>query len=380
MPTPPARCTNSGFGEFSEGHRIDLERYFCVMPILKDDVLLKQLKSAQWEPLYFLYGEETLVLEKAVGLLLKKAVDPAFESFNLQRFDGESLAFNDLQTAYDALPMMAPYKCITVKDWNLEKVGKQEFSLFCQMLEDPNPSTILVLFYTRQELEVKKGSKFKKAMELFQKKGVVCEFGLKDKAALKKDLISYCAKGKVTLPPEVCDKLIDQCGSQLTILRQEADKLIAYAGAGGTVTAQAVDALCIKTVQNTAFDLSNAILQHQYGRAFSILDHLFFLRTEPVLILGALNMSFIDLYRVKTAQTAGLSAAQVVRDFKYRSQYRVTKLYKDVARFSLEQIRSCIGSLEKADRLIKSSRMEPRLVLEQMLGEMMVESRGGRRP
>lgn len=341
------------------------------MPVMEYNALLKQIKSRQWVPLYFLYGSETLLLQNAVKTLLKQAVEPAFESFNLQRFDGETLSFPDLETAYTALPMMAEYKCVAVKDWNLEKVGKQELGLLTEMLSDPNPSTILVLYYTKQELDVQKGSKFKKVREICEKKGVVCEFSVPDKGSLRKYLTSYCTKAKVTFPSEVCDYMVERCGAQLSVLVNETDKLIGYTGAGGTITREAVDALCIPSIQNTAFDLSNAILQGQYAKAFGVLDHLFSLRTEPVMILGAMNMSFIDLYRVKAAQTAGLSAADVVRDFKYRSQYRVTKLYKDVTRFSMEQIRGCLGCLEKADRLLKSSKMDSRLILEQMLGEMM---------
>lgn len=346
------------------------------MPLLTDDALNKSIKSGERYPFYFLYGEETQLLQNTLALLLKKTVTPGFESFNLQRFDGERVTLNDVQTAYEALPMMAECKCVTVNDWNLDKLNKGDFDAFMNLLTNENPSTVLVLFYTNAAIDVAKSAKFKKICAIIEKKGVVCAFGLKDKATLRKALTSRCKKAGLVLPPAVCDAIIDRCGTSYGVLLNEMDKLISYAQ-DGEITMQAVELLCTESVQNTAFDLSNAVLQNNYARAFAILDRLFYLRMDPILMMGALNMSFIDLYRVKTAQTIGLSSDHVIADFHYRAKFRVTKLYKDVTRFSMEQIRHCICCLEKADRLLKSSKLDSRIILEQMLGEMSA-NRGAR--
>ncbi len=77
---------------------------------------------------------------------------------------------------------------------------------------------------------------------------------------------------------------------------------------------------------------------------------------------------------MKAAQLSGIGSDQVISDFHYRSKYQIQKLSQDVSRFSISQIRSCIASLEKADRLLKSSRLDNRIILEQMLGEMISAS------
>ena len=339
------------------------------MAVWKDDVLNKSIKQGEIYPLYFFYGAETNLMENTLSLLLKKIIPPAFESFNLQKFDGDGIVFNQFQTAYEALPMMTQYKAVVVKNWNIEKMSKNDFEIFLEMLKDPNPSTVFILYITNTNIDVKKGTKFKKVIERVTKSGIVCEFSLKDKASLKKAIVNRCAKAKVSIAPEVCEKLIDACGFHSDVLMNETDKLIQYAD-GGEITVQAVEELCVESIENTAFDLSNAILEGRFDKAFSILNRLFYLRIEPVMMIGALSMSFIDLYRIKTAQVIGLSSDDVIKDFQYRSKYRITKLYKDVPRFSADQIRQCLSCLEKADRLLKSSRMEAKAVMEQMLGEM----------
>lgn len=340
------------------------------MPVMSDEALNKALKQNEIHPLYLLYGEEVHLLKNSLGILLKKAVDPTFQNFNFQKFDGEGLSLQQLQTAYEALPMMADKKCITVKNWTIDKLGKADFDSFLEMLSPPNLSAVLVLYYTNNSFDPKKNSKFKKIHEIISKQGICCEFGFKSKSALRKAIAARCGKANTPVSSAVCDYFIDRCGSNFSILLHEIDKLIAYAD-GSEITKEMVDLLSVESIQSTAFDLSDAILQNEYSQAFSILEHLFFLRIEPVMILGALNMSFIDLYRIKSAQNMGLNSDQVIADFHYRSRYRITKLYKKTSQFSVERIRRCIRSLEKADRLLKSSKMENRFILEQMLGEML---------
>lgn len=344
------------------------------MPIFSDDQLRREIKAQHLFPLYFFYGEEEHLKNNLLSLLLKKVVSPSFAEFNLQRFDGSGMSLNQLQTAYEALPMMAEYKAVTVKDWNLEKLSKSDFDQFCDMISSPNPSTVLILFYSSLDIDIKKSSKYKKVCAIIEKNGVVCDFPVRDKTTLKKTILERCAKQQVTISPVICEKIIDQCGTSLSVLLQETDKLIYHAGKGGEITKEDVLLLCTPSIQNTAFDLSNAILQHQYSKAFVILDRLLYLRIDPLFILGALNMSFTDLYRMKAAQSVRRSSEDVINDFQYRAKFRITKLYRTVSQFSISQIRGCIKSLEKADRLLKSSKLDSRIVLEQMLGEMIAQA------
>ena len=341
------------------------------MPAVKEEKLNQMLRAGELAPVYFFYGREVQLMRDAVEKIVRAAVDPAFESFNLHRFQEEGLTTGELRTVYQTLPMLAGKQCVTVKNWNIDKLGKQELEELLALIADPNPAAVLVLYDTRQTVEPKKNAKYKKLLEAVEKAGVSTEFALKDRAALVRAITSRCKKAGVAIRTEVAGRLAEQCAMQYAVILNETDKLIAYAGEGGEITGRMLEQLGVSSVQNTAFDLSNAILKGQYARAFSILDRLFALRVEPVMILGALSGSFVSLYRVKAAREAGVSAAQVIADFHYRSKYQIQKLEQDVGRFSAGQIRACIEALEKADRLLKSSRMDNRAVLEQMMGEMI---------
>lgn len=345
------------------------------MPIMKDVQLNRTIKALELAPVYFLYGAEVHLLKNTLRVLTDVVVSEAFVQFNLQRFDGETLQLNSLQSAYQALPMMAERKCVTVSNWQLDKLSKADFKALCDLLETPNPSTVLVLYYTK-EIDVKKAN-IKKMIQLIKRQGVVCEFSLKDIHTLTRTVMKHCQGAGVRISPLVCHRLIEQCQMSYTLILNELEKMIAYVGQDGEITEHTVSLLASASVQATAFALSDAILKNKYQQAFLILDRLFYLRIEPVMVLGALSMSMVDLYRLKTAALCGLPAGQVIADFQYRSSYRIQKLVREVDRFSIPQIRNCIISLEKADRLLKSSRTEARRILEMMLGEMNSNNSSG---
>lgn len=343
------------------------------MPIVTDEVLNRGIKEGL-QPLYFLYGSETRLLQNTVKAIEKAGVDPSFATFNLQKFD-ESVAVDQLQTAYEALPMMAPLKLVLVRDFDFSKQGKSGQDTVMAMLTPPNPSTVLVFYYTDTEYDPKKKAGSKKLCDLVAKHGQVCNFALKDRATLKRALQSRCKKAGVTLPNQTADYLIDRCGMQYGLLLSEVEKLIAYAD-GGEITTDAVTALCMQNFQNKAFDLCNALLKNQYDSAYQILDHLLYQKIDPMELIGALATSFSDLYRAKSAQVAGLPLSQVVTDFKYGGgSFRITKLQSSLSRISLDKIRACLHALERANLLMISSKVEHRLVLEQAFGQMLAYRR-----
>lgn len=341
------------------------------MPIITDQNLSNSIKSGEVFPFYFLYGDEIYLIKNIISKLTKKILVSGLENFNRQKFDNESFSINDFSSAYDQIPMMCDKKCILVKNLNMEKINKSDFNLLLQIFENQNESCIVIFYYTNPNID--KDKNFKAIIKQIDKcNGIVCEFKLKDKATLRKTILSKCKKHNITIENNVIYSLIERCSSSYDILLNELEKIIQYCGENSQITMEMLNLLCVDTVENTAFDLSNQILKSNYDKAYSILDKLFYNQVKPTLIIGALNVSFIDMYRIKTAQSVLLSSSDVVSDFKYRSEYRITKLYSDVAKFSIEQIRHCLFCLEEADTLLKSSKVDSKIILEQMIGKMSI--------
>lgn len=345
---------------------------------MTDIELFRKLKQNELAPLYLLYGAETYFVNQALTQIISRAVQPGFGSFNLQQFQGEKPDWNALEDACEALPMMSDRKCVTVKDLDVDKLVKADLDRLYALLASLPESTVLVLYTVSVSVDMKKSAKYKKlAAEVEKAGGVSCEFPLKDRTTLSRALCERAKKAHVAMDIQTAGTLIDRCSSNYSVLQNELDKLIAYAGPLGEITVKQIDECCIRSIDTSAFDLAKSILSGNFDRAYHLLDELFYLRQEAISILSALSMAFADLYRAKCALSAGKSAEQVTADFRYPKNrlFAVRNAFRDVRSFSTAQIRACITALYEADRKLKSSRQDDRLILEQMLGTMLLASR-----
>lgn len=344
---------------------------------MNDTDLFKQIKQGILQPLYLLYGQESYFVSACVDKIIEKAVPTGFESFNLNRFNGEKLSFDELEDAVSTLPMMAEKKCVVVKDLDIDKLNKNDIDILMELISNPNESIVLVLYATGVLYDIKKSTKLRKLSEAIQKNGVVCDFALKDKPTLKRALWDRAKKAGIELDMPVADVLIDRCSQSYSVLVNEVDKLIHYVQGRDEdhreITKADIDACCIPSIDSTSFDLARSILNKKYDQAFLLLDELFYQRMESLSILGALNMCFIDLYRAKCAMVNGHTTDEVVIDFSYPKNrtFAVRNSFRDVQNYSIESIRRCLNALIDADYQIKSSKMQDRLILENMIGKMI---------
>lgn len=341
------------------------------MAVLNEAALSKSLREDTLSPVYFLYGKETYRMDKCVSAIIKKAVGKQSSCFNLRQFDGTQASVSEIVEAAEAYPVMADRKCVTVNNLNIEGLAEKDYNLLKELVKDPPETTVLVFLHSALEINLKKSAKYKTFSGLIEKSGTVTEFGYLSQSQLEKVLLDTAAKNGCQLSPYLACYLIDKCGDSLSVLLTELEKLCCYTGEG-EITREAVDLLAAESVESSAFDLSKAILKREYSRSFHILDELFYQRLEPLAIMGALNMSFSDLYKAAIAKAEQIPVSTVISDFAYKGRdFRIKNAFRDVSAFSLPQIRQCLAILSEADRKLKSSRTDGQTLLELVIAKMI---------
>lgn len=347
------------------------------MPTVQDTAIFKDLKNGTLPNICFFYGEEGYFIGKAEKLLSERAVEPQFASFNSITFSSDNTDINAVEDAVEGLPMMAERKYILLKDWDMEKLAKADFDRLCNLL-DYVPDTVVLAIIIQKSPDVKKASRSKKLIDIISKNGIVCEFAAKDKSTLKRALCERAQKEYVNLEMDIAERMIDRCGTDYGRLVNELDKLISYTVATSEVkrdiTAAAVDLCCIPSIEATSFELAKLLLSKRFDEGYSKLCDLLYLRQDGVAIVSALGMAFSDLYRASCAVEAGASQEQVLEDFGYPKNraFAVKNAFRDIRSIPPQRISGCINALYEADLLLKSSKMEDKLILEQMLLKMKI--------
>lgn len=348
------------------------------MPVLSDEAIFKSIKNGEICPVYFLYGAEVHFVSSCVSAIIKKVVGKNEDDFSVQRFDGDKISINSLEDALEAMPLFSlpdSKKCVLLKDVDMDKLGKDDYESIISFVKNPNETTVFIIYATGISYDFSKSARIKKLIKEVSKIGATCEFAYKDKSTIKKALCAKAKKSELVLEMQTAEFLINRCSLNYTLLLNELDKLISYAKGCGVdeITKQSVIDCCMPSIEATSFDLAKAMLNKNYERAFLLLDELFFQRIAPIAILSALSMTFLDLYRASVSLSAGKNADDIASDFGYAKNriFVVRNALRDIRGFSTQRIRECLDILLLADKKLKSSSIDNRLILEQMLASMI---------
>ena len=345
------------------------------MPLINEIELRKQLSSGDFASLYFLYGEEKYLISHYVSLVIKKTVDPSFADFNFHRYDGKEIDFDEVGQAAEALPMMSERTLILIKDLALDSLNADLTDKFIKLISDIPDTTVVLIANPSLDVNMK-SAKGKKILAEVNRFGCSVEFS---HAGLN-DLIKLLERGAVSRGCSISSSnaryLLSLIGDDMTVIINELDKICAYKR-DGEILKEHIDAVVVKNIQARVFDLTKALTAGNCDLAMDILDTLIAMKEEPVNILGALITPYVDMYRAKIYVSGGLRAEDAAKDFNYKNkEFRLTNAARSASKYSVAQLRTFLDVLNDADRLLKSTSVSGRLVLEQTITKLFLVANG----
>ncbi|MDO4743745.1 MAG: DNA polymerase III subunit delta, partial [bacterium] len=285
------------------------------MAAIGENLLREYLKNKKIAPVYFIYGKDHYLIRKTVNDISKCVVADNFE-FNLINLGSDS----DAQQIYDAcfsLPMLAEKKCVIVSDYRISKVSANELKKLLSVIEDLCDSTVLIFMFETVEINPKKLTESVKAVIKAVEKngGVVCQIDFKSESELVRVLCSAAAKRGCNLQPTVARYLINTCSFDLYNLIGELEKVCAYCSETGIITVDDINKICVKSVEASIYSLSKFIVAKNAEMAMKILNDLFFMKINYMVVLTTLSDSYIDMLRVRYATQAGVTPDIAATDF-----------------------------------------------------------------
>lgn len=343
------------------------------MALFDEKQLKKHIREKNFFPLYLVFGDESYLKSHYVNLLAESAVDKAFESLNLDRFDGKS---TDLKTILDramTLPMLSERRCVVVEDYKLESLTEKDSKILSAAFENLSDSTVLVFSQTSDSFNKKNG---KKAIALFEKYGVVCELNKRKGNDLIKPLVSSAAKQGVTLSPAMAQYLVSCVGDDFNVLINELSKVCNFVGSG-EVKKEHIDAVAVKTVDAKVSSLTRSLLGGNFEKAYDILDSLITLKVEPNYILGSIIGTYVDMYRAKVSCESAGTAQPLSSLFNYKGrEFALNYAARDASKLGISALRACLDELAKADMKLKSTGTAQTLIIEQLMVKLLLIANG----
>jgi DNA polymerase III subunit delta len=323
------------------------------------DSFLSSIKKKEFAPVYFFFGEEDFLIDEIVDALVEEGVDDATKGFNLDIIHGGEIDGKDIVSVASSFPMMAERRVVIVKDF--DRVSNKE--LVEPYLEHPSPSTSLILIASKPDTR-------KKPYPLLKKNSVGGEF-----SRLYDNEIPAWIQRRVKLlrraiTPEAAELLQAYVGNSLREVSNQIDKLLIAVGSKPTIELGDVEAVVGISKEFTVFELTKMVGEKNISKSIEIVERMLDSGESPQLIIVMLTRHFIIMAKLLDLQAAAKS------DFELAGAVRVSPFFikeylSQLRRYSPGAVENAFLALARADRELKSSATDPKLVMDVLLYEIM---------
>lgn len=348
--------------------------------IINDEISVKKHISAGTPSrLYLVCGDESYLSTFYANMLASSITDTSGMSFNYYYFDSETVNFDSVYEACETLPVMSDRVCIFVKDFNFVKATADELSLYTDYFEKLPDTATLIFLMSSVEVDVKGNPKWKTVIDSVNKNGTVISLSKRTDSQVADLLVRSAGKRNTSISRENAQYFISVVGSQMNVLLNEFDKVCAYSQ-GNEVTKEMIDAIAVRSIEASVFDLTDAINSGRNDRAFQILSQLIKEKTEATIIIGTIAFGYVDIYRAKAAEINRSGYAEYLKAFtNYKNKsFRLDKAAKSARNLTLQQIKELLDAISEADIKIKSFSVDNNVILEELVAKLLYIA-GGKR-
>lgn len=318
---------------------------------------LQALFKGGIQPLYYFHGDNTRRLDDALALVHRKLFGGEEADFDSDRFDAQTHGPAAVLMAARTLPVCFERRLVTVlrvDAWGEEDVAKLES--YCLK---PAASTCLVLA----------GSVEKKKLSGWVKKNgrVLACAGPRWDRDLRVFVQQELSRHGKKATPGALDILCQNLSGDTAAMAGEIEKLALYCLDRPGINERDAEQALRAGHRMTIFSLVDSIGEGRLHQSLVCLKHLLDDGMPPLQVLGMIARQFRMLARTCEAESQRMGSAGIRKLLGLKSDFVAGKIRKQAGAWSLACFGSVFEELSSADRQLKSSRKDNRLILENLL-------------
>ena len=257
------------------------------------------VQSRQFDPVYYLHGDDDYLKDSAIRDLLEAALDPGMRDFNLEVRQGADLDAETLGSLLGTPPMLSDRRAVVVRDVGaLKKAARAPLERY---LQNPAPDTLLLLTSPA-------GAKVDAAMAA---RATSLDFAPLSPERVRRWIAHHASTTlSVSIAEEAIQLLQQAVGNDLHLLAAELDKCASYAlgshAGDGTplIDAEVVSAIVGVKRGETVTDLLDAVAIQDARTAVALVPH----------VLAQPKVTAVQVVMMLTTQALALSYGRARRD------------------------------------------------------------------
>lgn len=308
-------------------------------------------------PLYLLVGEESFLIQEAIDVIKRSALQNGPSDFNSDVFYCPEDKAENVRDTVEMLPMMCPRRLVIYKDVHLLK--DKDWDQLMPVLESPVETTCFVLVAPKLD---KRKKFFKKVLQT----GIVAELKRPFDNQIPMWIDYIVGKKGLSVEPEARALIQQFVGSNLAEIQSEIGKIHVYLGEKKVIQSDDVLKVISRSKIESVFDLANAIGKNDRAQALTCLANLLEHGQSEVGALALISRHIRILSILREGTRAGLGGARLsakagIPNFflpEYMGQAKV---------WTEKKIHRTIHALEETDKALKSSPISSHIWLENFI-------------
>ena len=247
----------------------------------------EDIKNNNILPFYLIYSEEDYLLTDIKNKFIKK-FDDGYD-LNLSIYNDNNYKIEELMDKINTNPFFADKKLIVI-----EKIGLFNADVpdeFINALQ--NGAAVNVILFVESN-EIKKNNLY----EFIKDNGYVSNLNITSED-INKFIIKKLKKENIQISPSNANYIIDRTGNELYNVTNEVDKLISFLDGREVVEKKDIDDIITVNVDNTVWDLINAINNSNTKLVFEMYSRLILLNVTNESIFSSVKYNYRQLLNVK---------------------------------------------------------------------------------
>lgn len=309
-------------------------------------------------PIYFLFGEESFLMDEALRALKAKVLVEGAQDFNYDSFIAPETTTGQVRDAVETLPVMCERRLVIYK--NVDVLKDEAWDQLTPVFEQPIDSAVLVLVAAKVD-------KRKKWVKRLQDNAVFVELKkpFENQIPIWIDYIAYLNDVKVS--PEATTAMQELVGTNLNEIYNELKKIKQYLG-GRKSTIDLDDVLKVvsRARIESVFSLTDAIGRRDRAQALVCLANLLEHGQNEVGVVSLIHRQMRILSAIYEGKKAGLNGSRLsqkvgVPDFFMKQYLEQSRLWDKA------KLVSAIRALQETDKALKSSPIASHVWLENFI-------------
>lgn len=305
----------------------------------------QQIKAGKVQGAYLFEGVEENIKAAMLHTLRKAILPEGMEELNESLMDAPTT--DAIIAACETLPFMADKRLVIVKE-HPAFAGRADADerLISYIPNVPESAVLVFLCRGKADGRKKLYAAIKKA------NGVVSFDPLKDEELTPWIIKTFAELGK-SISPQTASVLSFTVGSDTALLRREIEKLAALAGERDTVTEADVHAVTTRSLECTVFEMVDAVVAGQQGKAFGLLRDMLTTGSDRLGILAMLLRQFRLMQHIKIMQYEKVPPADIKQRLGIKP-FAAERCMRQAGGYTGGQVKKAVQICLKTEYMVKS--------------------------